>query len=105
MPITKDYERFRWENKPLNLAKWTKTFSFYAEDLGIGYCHSFGMGFRGTNISTTATLGPFKRDGNGSTTVSIDWTKLVQRPECVDILSITSGLNEVLFIVHSCFKS
>lgn len=101
--ITKDYERFRWENK-LNFEYSAKTFCINkcAEDLGIGYCHSFGMGFIGTNISTTAILGPFKRDGNGSTTVSINWTKLVQRPECVDNLVITSGLGETL--LHDVLK-
>ena len=65
----------------------------HAEDLGIGYCHSFGMGFIGSNVSTAAILGPFKRDENGTTTVAINWTKLVQRPECVDLLTITSGPN------------
>ena len=60
------------------------------EDLGIGYCHNQGMGYIGDNVTAKDILGNILHDDNG-TVVDIYWTKLVLRPECVDILTIESG--------------
>ena len=60
------------------------------EDLGIGYCHTHGMGYIGNNVTAKEILGVFHNDENG-TTAQIFWSKLVTRPECVDVLTILSS--------------
>ena len=61
------------------------------DDLGIGYCHTHGMGYTGSNVTAAEVLGDLVTRGT-VTRVKILWAALVSRPACVDTLTIRSGI-------------
>eukprot|EP00092_Neocalanus_flemingeri_P030767 GFUD01033415.1.p1 GENE.GFUD01033415.1~~GFUD01033415.1.p1 ORF type:complete len:399 (+),score=105.35 GFUD01033415.1:57-1199(+) len=71
------------------------------EDLGIGYCHTLGVGWNGNlTVGDVVELEVDQVEANRSSQsvssdpagkVSIYWTRLVQRPKCVDRLEISMG--------------
>ena len=78
------------------------------EDLGIGYCHTHGVGWRG-NVTAGEVLGlnltghvaleqknisssnSCSNCTHNSDMIPFYWTQLVRRPKCVDSLTVTMG--------------
>ena len=60
------------------------------EDLGTGHCHIQGVGWRGDLLDQGDILGNITEAGNGTISVDIIWSLLVERPRCVDRLTVTS---------------
>ena len=73
------------------------------EDLGTGHCHNQGVGWRGDLLDQRDLLGNITEEDNGTISVDIFWSLLVERPRCVDRLSVTRLPAGQLDTQQSCY--
>lgn len=59
------------------------------EDLGISYCHTQGM--KPTNVTINDIVTSSRGSEDQKLIIVIYWTKLIQKPECVDEMEISLG--------------